>query len=282
MLFITDNQLDAWLQEDIQDGDLTTRALGIADQQGEMCFYHRQGGCISAVSLAVRLLSRLGVNASACVTDGSTVAADTLLLRAHGNAAALHQGWKVAQNLLEWCCGVAEYLAQMRTILHHYQPEGHIACTRKIIPGSKVLALKAVLDGGGIIHRSGCGESVLLFANHRRFWPQPENWSQMIDMLRREAPEKHIIVEADNLAEAQCALQAQPDMLQLDKFTPEAARQLCQLARCIAPRCRLLLAGGINLNNIEHYAQTGISLLVTSAPYYAPPADIKVRLLPTK
>ncbi|EKS7793078.1 ModD protein [Edwardsiella piscicida] len=280
MIFISDSQLDAWLQEDIQGGDITTRALGIGEQRGEMHFYHRQGGCISAIALTCRMLARLGLESIAAVRDGDRVEPGALLLQARGSAAALHQGWKASQNLLEWSCGVSDYAARMVDILRRYQPEGQIACTRKSIPGTRLAAMQAVLDGGAILHRAGCAETVLLFTNHRRFWPQPDDWRGMVARLRRQAPEKPLIVEADTPQEAAAALAAQPDILQLDKFTPAQIAQIQTQAATLAPRCRLSLAGGINLNSIETIAQTGIGLLITSAPYHAAPADIKVRLMP--
>ncbi|WP_370548281.1 ModD protein [Edwardsiella tarda] len=280
MIFISDSQLDAWLQEDIQGGDITTRALGIGDRRGEIRFYHRQGGCVSAISLACRLLARLGLAATPAVNDGDTVEPGALLLQARGSASALHQGWKACQNLLEWSCGVSDYTARMVAILRRYQPDGQIACTRKSVPGTRLAVMQAVLDGGAILHRAGCGETVLLFANHRRFWPDPDDWQGMVSRLRRQAPEKCIIVEADTPDEARAALYAQPDILQLDKFTPEQALAIRRLADDLAPACRLSLAGGINLKSVESMAQCGIGLLVTSAPYHAAPADIKVRLLP--
>lgn len=168
----------------------------------------------------------------------------------------------------------------MVDILHRYQPEGQIACTRKSIPGTRLAAMQAVLDGGAILHRAGCAETVLLFTNHRRFWPQPDDWRGMVARLRRQAPEKCLIVEADTPQEAEAALAAQPDILQLDKFTPAQIAQIRTQAATLAPRCRLSLAGGINLDSIEAIAQTGVGLLITSAPYHAAPADIKVRLMP--
>ena len=68
-------------------------------------------------------------------------------------------------------------------------------------------------------------------------------------------------MEADNLQQARDALKAQPDILQLDKFSIEDITLLQQEALQIAPRCHLSVAGGINLNTIEKYAQTGIGLI---------------------
>lgn len=142
--------------------------------------------------------------------------------------------------------------------------------------------MQAVIAAGGIIHRAGCAETILLFANHRQFCPSPTGWQRLVTTLRQRAPEKAIIVEADTLDEAKAALRAQPDIVQLDKFAVPDVMALQSFAEEFAPGCRLSLAGGINLTTVEEYAQTGVALLVTSAPYHAPPADIKVKLIPTE
>ncbi len=280
MIFIPDSLLDQWLMDDIQGGDLTTRALGIGMRQGLMRFYHRQGGCTSGLDTARRMLARLGVEAEQHLHDGEMALADQALLTAKGRADALHQGWKAVQNLLEWSCGVSGYLYRMRQILQQHSADGKIACTRKTVPGTHLLAMQAVVAAGGIIHRAGCSETILLFANHRSFCSSPDDWQGMVTTLRRQAPEKTIIVEADTVAEARLAIQAQPDIVQLDKFSPPDIVALKTFVKTVAPGCRLSVAGGINLKTIDEYARTGIDLLVTSAPYHAPPADIKVKLTP--
>ncbi|MBQ0214045.1 ModD protein [Proteus vulgaris] len=282
MIYYPDAFLDNLLMEDIQYGDLTSRALNIGDQLGTMTFTRREAGCVSGITLGCRLLEKLGLIAIAHQQDGDFANAGDCLITAEGRADALHQGWKVVQNVLEWSCGVSDYMARMLDIYHRYQPKGQIACTRKNIPNTKLLATQAVLAGGGVIHRQGCSETILLFANHRRFLSEPDNWALHVKQLRQAAPEKCIVVEADDIEQAREALKAQPDILQLDKFSIEDIAQLQQEVPHIAPHCHLSLAGGINLNTIEKYAQTGINLLVTSAPYYAPPTDIKVRLYPKR
>lgn len=280
MIFIPHEQTDRWLLEDIQGGDLTTRALGIGHLPGEIVFRHRSGGCVSGISAAAQMLNSLGLRVHADAIDGERVAPGRQILSAAGNAAALHQGWKAVQNVLEWSCGVSGYLDAMLETLRQRLPDGHIACTRKTIPGTKLLATQAVVAAGGLIHRSGCAETVLLFANHRRFWPDADDWRGMVERLRRAAPEKKIVVEADTPQEAQAALAAMPDVLQLDKFTPEQAAQTAALARETAPGCTLALTGGITLATLPYYLDCDIRLFITSAPYYAPPADIQVVLRP--
>lgn len=281
MFYIADSQIDQLLSDDIQHGDLTTRALGIGQHPGNMVFIRRQSGRISGLTVASRLLTKLSLNVTLNAQDGHDALAGDVLLTATGSAAALHQGWKVTQNVLEWSCGVAGYMAEMVEAAKKINPAIRIACTRKSIPGTKFLAIPAVIDGGGIIHRGGTAETVLMFANHRHFFAQSDNWHHQVSLLRTDAPEKKIIVEADTMEESLLALQAQPDILQLDKFSPPQITELIALSHQIAPHCLISVAGGVNRDNIQQYAETGVELIVTSAPYYAIPADIKVVLQPT-
>lgn len=280
MIYFSHAQTDALLLEDIQGGDLTTRALGIGNLPGRMTFRHRQGGCVSGIAVARQMLQSLGLTVLEQMSDGERAAAGQRLISVSGNAAALHQGWKAVQNVLEWSCGVSHYLDSMLHILHSRYPDGQIACTRKAIPGTRLLAAQAVLAAGGIIHRAGCAETVLLFANHRRFLAPGNDWAGAISQLRRHAPEKKIVVEADTPQEALEALRAGPDVLQLDKFTPHQAAEVARAAPSLAPLCTLALTGGINLATLASYLDCGIRLFITSAPYYAPPMDINVILNP--
>ena len=71
MIFLSQAQIDALLLEDIQGGDLTTRALNIGHQHGYIEFFHRQGGCVSGISVACKMLTTLGLTIDDAVSDGS-------------------------------------------------------------------------------------------------------------------------------------------------------------------------------------------------------------------
>lgn len=190
MIYIPQALTDAWLMEDIQGGDLTTRALGTGNQAGIMEFRHRQGGCVSGIAPAAQMLRSLGLTVTARLEDGAQARPGEVLLRATGRACALQQGWKAVQNVLEWSCGVSAYVAQMLALLHTRLPNAHIACTRKAIPGTRLLGTQAIVAAGGLIHRAGSAETLLLFANHRRFLTDDGDWAHAIDLLRRRSPEK--------------------------------------------------------------------------------------------
>lgn len=283
MIFIPDQDIERLMLEDIALGDLTTRSLDIGNIPGRIHFKRRQAGRVSGVRVARRVLQKLDICVDQAGLDGTDIDDSGVLLSAYGSAQALHQAWKVCQNILEWSCGVAQ---SMRTVLdaaRAVNPQVQIACTRKSIPGTRLLATMAVLDGGGIVHRCGTAETVLLFANHRRFLPQPFEWSKQIDTLKHAAPEKKIVIEVDTVDEALLIMQTAqscPDVIQMDKFTPEEV-QLC-VNQANQLNCKVLLAaaGGIQQHNAAQYAATGVPLLVTSAPYYSKPADVEVLLEP--
>lgn len=94
---------------------------------------------------------------------------------------------------------------------------------------TKPLALTAILAGGGIIHRAGSAETILLFTNHRNCLTNPNDWQSHVDTLRAAAPEKQIIVEADDYQQALLAIDANADIVQLDKLPVEQIQQLQRL-----------------------------------------------------
>ena len=280
MIFVPDTDVERFMLEDIAFGDVTSRSLGLDEQSGRIKFVNRQATIASGVSVAKRILQKLGLGIIDSVKDGQILPAEQVLLLARGNASALHQGWKVAQNVLEWSCGVAQTTSAMVAEARKVNPQIQIACTRKSIPGTRLLATSAVLDGGGIIHRAGTAETVLLFANHRRFFPEPFDWRKYVELLRYKAPEKKIVVEADSCEEAFEAILVNPDIVQLDKFRVQDIEECLSFAVNNNYQGSLIAAGGIHLGNVKEYASTGVPVLVTSSPYYAKPADVRVTLSP--
>ncbi len=278
MLYYSENQLDQWLLDDINLGDLTTRGMGIGLEQGRITYMYRQDARASGLEVAARLLLKCGLVVEQFESDGKDVTAGTKLMEARGSAEKLHQAWKVTQNIMEWSSGVATYMAQMLANGRAVNPHLHISCTRKSIPGTKILANAAILHGGGIIHRSGTAETILLFANHRVFTDNPVDFAAHIKRLKMAAPEKKIIVEVENMPEVRDALTGQPNVLQLDKFPPRDIETVVKLVQQEAPHCLVSIAGGVNKENIAEFAQTGANFIVTSSPYYAKPLDVKARM----
>ncbi|MBR0682941.1 ModD protein [Roseomonas eburnea] len=278
---IPDDRLLAMLREDVPYGDVTTLGLGIALRPGRAVFRTRTTVTVCCVEEAERIMRLAGCDATrrtAC--SGAQVEAGADLLTAEGDAAALHRGLKVAQTLIEAASGIATRARRILCAARQGRPGITVACTRKHLPGAKDVMLKAIMAGGCIPHRLGLSDSILVFPQHRAFLGRtpPHLW---VDALRAAQPERKIAVEADSVDEAVWFAGAGVDCVQLDKLTPE---QVAEAVRAIAglPRRPLIaVTGGITEANATAYAAAGAELLVTSAAYAAPPADVSVAVTGT-
>jgi molybdenum transport protein len=120
-----------------------------------------------------------------------------------------------------------------------------------------------------------------VFPEHRVFL-QGETLRDTLVRLRAAAPERSVVVEVADEGDALLAVAAGADVVQLEKFAPDAvARLLDRLDGARPARTRIAAAGGINAGNAAAYAKAGADILVTSAPYTARPRDVQVRITAT-
>lgn len=274
---LSDCDLDALLQDDAPCGDATTFALGIAQQPGRMIFRARTEMVLCGAEEARRMGQLRGLEALGTIRrSGERLLAGEEILSLEGDAASLHQVWKTAQTLMEYLSGIATATAGIVVAARDANPDIGIACTRKNFPGTKAAAIKAVLCGGASPHRLNLSETLLIFAEHRAFLGH-ETPLATICRLRRQWPERAIVVEVSDEMEARHWQQAGADILQLEKLSPAALERI-KRSFPAKTHTRLAAAGGINAANAADYARAGADILVTSAPYFAPPRDVAVSL----
>ena len=277
MLTIPDDELRRWLAEDVPHGDLTTHALGIGSHHGRIRFEARQAMVAACSEEAGRIMALAGADMIECVPSGTALQTSGLLLAAQGRAATVHAGWKVAQTLLETAGGIAAAAQAIVEAVRQINSEVVVACTRKSLPGTRALSIKAILSGGAVPHRLGLSETILVFAQHRTF-TGGASFPTIIDRLRRRVPEKKIVVEADTLAEAVAIADAGADIVQFDKASPAEIAALRRHCATRTPRPLVAAAGGIHAANAADYARAGADVIVTSSPYTARPLDVKVTM----
>jgi molybdenum transport protein len=271
---VPDSELEELLLEDAPYGDLTTELLGIGAEPGRIIFTTRHDTVVACTEEAGRLLEKTGCETITCLASGSHVPAKTVILEAAGTAAGLHLGWKVAVNLLESACGIATRTRRIVEEAKRADSSVSVVATRKIFPGTKRIATKAVYAGGALPHRLGLSETILIFDHHRVFIGDFAAFLRRLDACKYEAKEKTIAVEVAGLEEALLVAGAGADILQVDKLPPQEMAQLVQAVRATGSPCRVAAAGGINEGNAYEYASTGVDILVTSAMYWGKPADI--------
>ena len=254
--------LEAWLAEDIGRGDLTAAAL--QGQQGQAHWVAKQPGRFCGGPLVQRLFQRLdpGVSLRLLRQDGDAVEVGDCLLELQGPAKALVAGERTALNLAMRLSGIATATAALVA-----QLEGtgvRLADTRKTTPGLRLLEKYAVRCGGGINHRMGLDDAAMLKENHIAW---AGGITAAITAVREQAPwPPAVIVEAETEVQALEAVQAGANGVLLDEFSPEQLTQLVPRLRDCSTGVVVLEASGIQPEQLQAYAATGIDLISTSAP----------------
>ncbi|WP_225864780.1 ModD protein [Ideonella benzenivorans] len=276
---LEDDRLRALLREDAPQGDLSSRALGLGRQPARITFTARGPMVVACIEAAARLLQLCGVVAVPAVGSGDRAVARALLLEGHGPAEGVLLGWKVAQNLVESASGIAGAAAAIVDRLRAAGLDTPLACTRKAPPGTHWWAAWAVEAGGAVMHRLGLSETLLVFPEHRALLAG-QDVAARLQALRRQQPEKRLVVETADPQEALHLARLGVDVLQLERFSPAALAELRAALWAESLTTRLAPAGGVTLDNALDYARAGADLLVSSAPYFARPADVKVGITP--
>jgi molybdenum transport protein len=278
MIHFTQSELDRFIEEDLPYHDETTHALGIDTQPGELVFSAKREGFVLCGSEEVaRIAQSLGATVGLMRHSGSWIAPDETFLQLRGSASVLHHAWKVSQTLMETASGVASRTRAMVDAAREANPNVRVATTRKTPPGLRKLMLKAVLAGGGGIHRAGLSETLLVFEQHRAFLAE-EPLASTFARLHWASPEKKIMIEAESLNEALSYAEAGADVIQLEKLPIDALAEAVRVLRERYPRLILSATGGVTVHNAAAHAACGIDLLVTSHPYHAPPVDIRTSM----
>ena len=280
MYCLPDSAIESFIEEDAPYGDLTTNMLGIGDRAGRIVFSTREETTLCCTEEAARALHRCGASPGFCMPSGTKLAAGIEFLSAEGSARALHAGWKVALNLLEYASGIASRTERVVSGARAANPGVSVVTTRKSFPGTKKIAIKAIIAGGALPHRLGLSETVLVFRQHTAFLGGLETFLCSIPELRLKARETKIIVEADTMEEALLIARSGADIVQLDKIVPAELAETVTAIRAANPGILISAAGGINEDNVAEYAASGIDIIVLSSVYFGKPADIGASIQP--
>lgn len=278
MIYFSAEEIDRLIKEDVPYLDLTSWSLGIREQQGTIAYFTREDAVLCGTEEVRQILNHLNIELEHIVPSGQKVKAGDILISGKGRAADLHMAWKVGQNILDHCSGIATKTRKMAETVKLYNSNLSIFATRKGFPGTKALAMKAVLAGGAMPHRMGLSETILIFKQHMNFIGGFDGLLKRMPGLKAECCEKRIIVEADSAQQAISLCRAGADGIQFDKLPFSDLKQAADVIKTDYPNIVLLAAGGINETNIADYAKLNIDGIVTTSLYFAKPIDIGVRI----
>lgn len=263
--------VDHALAEDLgRAGDITGQACIDPDARLSVVWASRQDGRVSGLSCARLALAALDPTATfeVATPDGADVMPGAILARAEGNARAVLAAERTGLNLLGRLSGVATLT---RAYVRLVEGAGaSIVDTRKTTPGLRALEKYAVRCGGGVNHRFGLDDAILIKDNH------VAACGGVGEAVRRaRAHAGHLVkveVEVDSLDQLDEALKHGPDVVMLDNFSLDDLKTAVRLAK---GRAVLEASGGVNLTTVRAIAETGVDVISVGAlTHSAPVLDI--------
>jgi nicotinate-nucleotide pyrophosphorylase (carboxylating) len=258
---LTESIVRAALVEDLgRAGDITTNAIIDSGQRAKGRIVAREAGRIAGIG-AARLAFKLiddGVRFDVAAPNGADVAPGDVIATVEGPARALLTAERVALNLLGQLSGVATATAKLVKLCEG--TKARVTCTRKTTPGLRAMEKHAVRCGGGVNHRFGLDDAILIKDNHIA-----AAGSITAAVTRARAHSGHMVkieVEVETLAELEEALALKADTILLDNMTPERLREAVKVA---AGRATLEASGNVNEKTIAAIAATGVDYISSGA-----------------
>jgi nicotinate-nucleotide pyrophosphorylase (carboxylating) len=267
--------IEAWLAEDVGRGDRTTTATVPTDLEGRARIEARSPGVIAGLGVAglcFELASDGRVSVSDRVADGDEVEPGAVVTVVEGPLAPILTAERTALNILGRLCGVASLTRRFVAAIDG--TASTIVDTRKTTPGMRALEKYAVTVGGGSNHRFGLDDGILIKDNHVA---AAGGVGEAVRRAKERAPHGlRVEVEVSDLAELDDALAAGADSVLLDNMSPE---QVTRAVAAAGGKVLLEASGGITLDNVRAYAQTGVDLISVGAlTHSAPTLDLSLEV----
>lgn len=269
--------LDSALAEDIGSGDITSRYFIPPGQRGRARIVARQRMVVSGLGPAREVFSAIdaGAGVSVAVADGDALESGGVILEAEGLVRSLLTAERIALNFLQHLGGVATLTR--RFVEAVAGTRAAILDTRKTLPGWRALEKAAVRHGGGLNHRMGLHDAVLVKDNHiAAARAAGLDLGAIVGRVRAENPGILVQFEADTLEQVQEFVGLGADAILLDNMSLDDLRRAVAL---VGGRCRTEASGGVTLETVRSIAETGVDLISIGAlTHSAPAADISMEL----
>ena len=234
---LTDRLIDLSFAEDIGDGDHTTLCCIPADAMGESKLLVKQPGIIAGVEVAKVVFHRFDptLQVEVYINDGAEVKPGDIVMSVKGKTQSLLQTERLMLNIMQRMSGIATMTHKYQQALIDAGTKTHVLDTRKTTPGMRMLEKEAVKIGGGMNHRIGLFDMILLKDNHIDFCGGVHN--------------------AISRAKQYCK---DCDRIMFDNFTPEDTKKAVEL---VAGRCETESSGGITFDTMIPYAKAGVDFI---------------------
>ncbi|MBR1525476.1 MAG: carboxylating nicotinate-nucleotide diphosphorylase [Prevotella sp.] len=261
---LEDRLIDLAFAEDIGDGDHTTLCCIPADAMGKSRLLIKEDGILAGIEVAKKVFARFDkdLQVEVYINDGAFVHAGDVAMLVSGRIQSLLQTERLMLNIMQRMSGIATMTNKYVKLLEGTNAK--VLDTRKTTPGMRMLEKQAVKIGGGVNHRIGLFDMILLKDNHVDFAGGIAN---AIDRCHKYQKENNldlkIEIEVRNFDELQQVLEkGGVNRIMLDNFSVEDTRKAVEI---INHRFEVESSGGITIDTIRSYAECGVDFISVGA-----------------
>ena len=278
--FIVKDSLKRFLEEDLAWGDVTSDKIleGKDSIRVKAVIYAKEEGVMAGIDVPRYVFEILSPDIEYIChkKDGEDIKKGDVLAEVFGPASALLKGERVSLNLIQRMCGIATKTRRFVKMVEGFNVK--ITDTRKTMPGLRIFDKYAVEVGGGIKHRFGLADSVLIKDNHIKI---AGGIKEAVERVKNKLSHTlKIEIEVENLEDLKEALEAGVDIILLDNMSPDMVRRAVEI---VDKRVILEVSGGIREDNIIDYAKTGVDVIsIGSLTHSVKALDISLDLFEKK
>lgn len=258
---LEDRLIDLAFAEDIGDGDHTTLCCIPEDAMGKSHLLIKEDGILAGVEVAKRVFARFDptMKVEVLIEDGAEVKKGDIAMIVTGKTRSLLQTERLMLNIMQRMSGIATMTHRYQQALIDAGTKTRVLDTRKTTPGMRMLEKEAVKIGGGMNHRIGLFDMILLKDNHVDFAGGIHNAiSRAKQYCKEKGKSLKIEIEVRNFKELEEALLEKPDRIMFDNFTPEDTVKAVQM---VNHQCETESSGGITFDNMIPYAKAGVDFI---------------------
>ena len=259
---LNDRLIELAFSEDIGDGDHTTLCCIPADAMGESRLLIKEEGILAGVEIAKKVFHHFdpGLHVEVYMEDGSHVKPGDIALSVKGRERSLLQTARLMLNIMQRMRGIATMTHRYQQALIDAGTKTRVLDTRKTTPGMRMLEKEAVKIGGGMNHRIGLFDMILLKDNHIDFCGGIHNAISRAKQYCKEHGKEGLKIECEvrNFKELEEALAEGCDRIMFDNFTPEDTHKAVEM---VGGRCETESSGGITFETMIPYAKAGVDFI---------------------
>lgn len=261
---LIDKLIDLAFAEDIGDGDHTTLSSIPADAMGKNMLLIKEDGVLAGVEMAKRIFARFDekLQVEVLIEDGAEVKKGDIAMYVTGSVRSLLQTERLMLNVMQRMSGIA---TMTRRYVKELEGTGtRVLDTRKTTPGMRIMEKEAVRIGGGVNHRIGLFDMILLKDNHVDFaGGVTKAITRAQEYCKEHGKDLKIEIEVRNFDELQEVLDlGGVQRIMFDNFDTEKTRKAVEM---VAGRFETESSGGITFDTLREYALCGVDFISVGA-----------------